>query len=323
MSLSNVVAVILAAGKSVRMQTERPKVLHEVCGRPMLAYVIDACRRAGIERCIVVVGFGKEAVKEAFADDPNITWVEQTAQKGTGHAVMCCREQLADGPEHAVVLCGDGPLIRAKTIGEMLERHETGSCSATLATAILEDPSGYGRIVRDEMSNLIGIVEHVDCNRRQRSIEEINPSYYCFRVRELLSALTELRPNNIKGEFYLTDVVGILIERGLKVEALTAVPPEDIFSINSREELARVNRVMRERVNERLMAAGVTIVDPQSTWIDIRAEIGADTVIHPFVYISGPAKIGRACQVGPFARVTSGQEFGDNAVIGPNHGGAA
>ena len=169
-------AVILAAGKGTRLKSELPKVLHEICGRPMLAWVIDVCRAAEIQDCVVVVGHGKSLVIDAFADDRHLTWVEQNPQLGTGHAVLVCREQIR-GFEHVVVLCGDGPLIRAETVKELLARHLADGNSATLATAILDDPTGYGRIWRDERGNLRGIVEHADATPEQRQIREVNPSY--------------------------------------------------------------------------------------------------------------------------------------------------
>ncbi len=314
-SQASIAAVILAAGKSTRMRTEMCKVLHPVCGRPMLAFVLDACRQAGVQRCFVIVGYGKEQVIAAFADDSHLGWVEQREQKGTGHAVLCAREQIAGRFEHVLVLCGDGPLIRAETVRQLLERHISEQSYATLATAVLSDPSGYGRIVRDAEGRLRGIVEHNDCSAEQRQISEVNPSYYCFRTRELLEALDQVKPNNAKNEYYITDAISILINAGRKAVAVSAVPPEDVFSINSRAELALVNRVMRDRVNAALMAAGVTIVDPQTTWIDARAQIGADSIVHPFSHI-GPASFGRDCSIGPFAHVAGGV-FADASVIPP------
>ena len=157
------VAIILAAGVSSRMNTRLPKVLHEVCGRPMLAYVLDACREAGVEKAYVVVGYGKEQVIEAFKDDRNIVWVEQKEQKGTGHAVLCCKEHLANFDGDTLILCGDGPLIRSETLETLIAKHESEKAAATLATAVLENPTGYGRIVRDAYGNMQGIVEHNDC----------------------------------------------------------------------------------------------------------------------------------------------------------------
>jgi bifunctional UDP-N-acetylglucosamine pyrophosphorylase/glucosamine-1-phosphate N-acetyltransferase len=316
-------AVILAAGKGTRLKTEWPKVLHEVCGRPMLAYVIDACRAAGVRDCIVVVGYRKEMVIQAFPDDPHLTWVEQNPQLGTGHAVMVCREHLAERFDHLIVLGGDGPLIRPETLRTLIEKHLAEQAAATLATAVLEDPTGYGRIWRDPEGRILGIVEHGDATPEQKRIREVNPSYYCFKQPEFLAALDQLRPNNVKNEYYITDAISILLSGGHKVQAITSVPPQDVFSINSRQELAMVNGVMRDRILDRLMSAGVTIVDPHTTWIDDRATIGQDTVIHPNVVISGPASIGRGCRVGPFASLSGAARVPDGTVVLPFARGAA
>lgn len=307
--------MILAAGKGTRLKTELPKVLHEVCGRPMLAYVIDACRQAGVRTCLIVVGYGRERVMEAFQADEGLVWVEQPEQLGTGHAVMVCREQLAGRWEHVLVLCGDGPLIRPETIRELIARHLRDAAVATLATSVLDDPTGYGRILRNAAGEFTGIVEERDCTDEQRAIREVNPSYYCFRTDELLWALERIDNRNAKGEYYITDVFATLLRAGRKVTALPAVPAEDVFSINSRQELALVNRVMRDRVLKRWMDNGVTVIDPATTWIDPRAEIGQDTVIRPFVAVTGRARIGRNCVIGPFTHVQEGMVLGDRVRL--------
>lgn len=314
-------AIILAAGQGTRLKTQRPKVLHEVCGRPMLAYVLDACRAAGVDQCFVVVGYEKQQVQDAFRGDDGICWVEQSDQKGTGHAVMMAREQVAGRFEHALVLCGDGPLIRAETLRQVLGRHLEEHAAATLATAILPDPTGYGRILRDATGNLARIVEERDCSPDQRQIAEVNPSYYCFRVADLFAALDRIRPDNAKGEYYLTDTLEVLIRDGRKVLALTAVPPEDVFSINSRRDLALVSAVMRDRINTALMDAGVTLIDPATTWIDARARIGQDTVVHPFVRVAGAARVGCGCVIGPFANVPEGMVIPDGGSFTGSCGG--
>lgn len=310
-------AVILAAGKSTRMVTDLPKVLHEVCGRPMLAYVLEACRKIGVEKILVVVGYRKDDVIAAFAGQDDIIWIEQTEQRGTGHAVMMCEQDLRKGGwQDVLVLCGDGPLVSDQVLDTVVKKHRAEHASATLATSVLEDPAGYGRIVRDSYGNLQGIVEQSDCTPEQKNIKEINPSYYCFRTDHLLAALHNVRPNNVKNEYYLTDALHIMIARGLKAVAITAVSAEDVISVNSRQQLSLVSRVMQERIQDRLMSSGVTIVDPSNTWVDARAEIGQDTVIHPFTYIHGRVKIGRHCSVGPFAYLRDGTVLADDVVVG-------
>ncbi len=309
-------AIILAAGAGTRMVTDLPKVLHEVCGRPMLAYVLDACRQAGIERMLVVVGYEAEQVRRTFAEDADITWILQSEQNGTGHAVMVCREALGDFDGNCVVLCGDGPLTRAETLSSLIDKHEQTHSVATLATAMVEDPTGYGRIVRDTSGNLEGIVEHADCTEAQRSICEVNPSCYCFDTRQLFEALDQVKPENVKGEYYLTDALHIIIDAGKRATAITSLEKQDVLSINSRQQLAGVSKVMQHRIQDRLMSAGVTIVDPDNTWIDARTEIGKDTVIQPFTYIHGRVRIGDRCRVGPFAYLRDGTVLADDVVVG-------
>ncbi len=317
---SRITAVILAAGKGTRLKSELPKVLHEICGRPMLAYVLDACRQADVRRCVVVVGHRQDLVRAALADDADAVWVTQEPQQGTGHAVMVCREQIRNY-EHVLVLCGDGPLIRGEVVREVVERHVAEDAAATLATAVLDDPTGYGRIVRDAGGRFRGIVEHADATPEQRQIREVNPSYYCFRVADLMPALDQLRPNNKKGEYYITDVLGLFVAAGKKVLAISSVRPEDIYSINSRRELALVNRVMRDRVLERLMDDGVTIVDPVTTWIDARARLGRDSVVLPGTIIDGPVTIGEGCRIGPLVHLAAPLNVPAGATIrGPKRG---
>lgn len=316
MSQPRIGAIILAAGKGTRLKSELPKVLHPILGRPMLAYVFDACREAGVEALIGVVGHGRDQVVDAFADAGDVTWVDQTEQLGTGHAAMVCRDAFKDRFDHVFVLCGDGPLIRAETLKAVLNRHLTDGLAATLATAELDDPTGYGRITRDASGGLSGIVEHRDCTPAQLQIREVNPSYYCFSAPEFLTALGQLRPNNAKNEYYITDCIGLLLAAGHRVDAITAVSPEDIYSINSRRELALVNRVMRDRINAHWMDDGVTLVDPTTIWIDARATIGVDTIIEPFSVIAGPARIGRECHIGPFARLEADEIADGTRVLG-------
>lgn len=309
-------AVILAAGKSTRMVTDLPKVLHEVCGRPMMAYVVDACREAGIDRIVAVVGYRKDDVIEAFRDVSGMQFVEQTEQKGTGHAVMMCREALGDFDGNLLIIAGDMPLLRTDTLKLLVETHVNGRSAVTLATSVLDNPAGYGRIVRDQFGNLQGIVEHSDCTPEQLAIKEVNPSYYCFDKKLLFEALGDVKPNNVKGEYYLTDALHILIREGHRAVAVTAVPPEDAMGVNSRRELAEVGKIMQARIQNRLMTAGVTIFDPPNTWVDARAKIGQDTVIQPFSYIHGCVEIGRRCRIGPFAYIREGTKIGDDVVVG-------
>jgi len=243
-------AIVLAAGKGTRMTGDRAKVLHPVADRPMVRWVLDACRAAGCERSVVVVGYQADVVREELADRHDCAFVEQTEQLGTGHAVMQAGP-LYDGDTDAdvVVLYGDGPLIRGRTIEQLVRTHRGSGAAATLATAVLEDPTGYGRIVRDDSGRFRRIVEQKDADEAERAIREVNPGYYCFRAGELFRALDRTDNDNAKGEYYLTDVLGILVSEGRPVEVVEAVPPEDVLSINTPEQLTEVDRIMRQRLN--------------------------------------------------------------------------
>jgi bifunctional UDP-N-acetylglucosamine pyrophosphorylase/glucosamine-1-phosphate N-acetyltransferase len=282
----------------------------------MLAYVLDACRKAGIKKIYVVVGFSAEQVKERFDGPDDIVWVRQDEQLGTAHAVLCCKEHLKDFEGETLILCGDGPLIRAQTLKTLIEKHEAGQSAATLATALLDEPTGYGRIIRDAYGNIQGIIEDSDCTEKQLAIKEINPSYYLFNNKILFEAIEKVKPDNVKKEYYLTDAVSGIIATGHKVEAITAVEPDEAIGINSRAQLSAASKIMQWRIQRRLMEDGVTIVDPDNTWIDARAKIGQDTVIEPFTYIHGEVEIGQGCRVGPFAHLRHGTVLKNDVVLG-------
>ena len=249
-SLSETAAIVLAAGKSTRMRSARPKVLHELCGRPMLGYVFSACRLAGMDRLITVVGHGKKEVMDCFAAERDITWVEQSRQLGTGDAVACCRKAMAGLTGGVIVIAGDMPLVRAETLRLLLDGHRAAEAAVSLATTRLDDPTGYGRIVRDDQGGLLRIVEENDCSKEQKTIGEVNISYYCFDRRALFGALEHVRPDNAKGEYYITDAVHVLLGEGRRSVILPDVAPEDALGINSPADLAVVEDVMRRRMSK-------------------------------------------------------------------------
>jgi UDP-N-acetylglucosamine diphosphorylase/glucosamine-1-phosphate N-acetyltransferase len=247
-------AIILAAGKGTRMNSDLPKVVHPIGGRAMVCAVVDACLQAGCERIVAVVGYKQELVREALASyGGKVEFAVQAEQLGTGHAVRCAedrftREKAEDG--HPVfVLCGDGPLIRAKTLRTVLDLHREKVAAATLATSVIADPTGYGRIVRDGAGRFVGIVEHKNATEAQRAIREVNPSYYCFDARALFGALSRVERNEASGEYYITDVPALLLGEGRGVEVIEAVPAEDVLSINTPDQLAEVDRIYRGRAH--------------------------------------------------------------------------
>lgn len=234
------------------MKSDQPKVLHELCGRPMLAYVLDACEAAGSERLVVVVGHGKEAVMQAFGRRERIVWVEQAEQKGSGHAVLVCESALSDFEGSTLVIAGDMPLVRSETMEALLEQHSKSGDSVTLATSIFENPTGYGRITRDDRGRLTGIVEEADCTPEQRELEEVNISCYCFDAKGMFEALHQVTPDNARGEYYLTDAVRKLISTGHGAAAVSTVDPDEAVGINSGADLARAEALMHSRKQEAL-----------------------------------------------------------------------
>ena len=244
-------SIVLAAGKGTRMKTDLPKVMHPAAGEPMVKWVVKASREAGAKEVVLVVGHMAELVTAAFAQDhPACHFVTQSPQLGTGHAVDQARPLFAKGllGEHCFVLCGDGPLIRAETLRTLLQRHLTSGAAASLATSVVADATGYGRIERDAHGHFRRIVEQKDATEAQRAIREINPSYYLFRTVDLFDALTRVTNQNASGEYYITDVFELLLKDGERVEVVDAVPPEDVLSVNTPEQLAEVDAILRRRL---------------------------------------------------------------------------
>lgn len=310
------VAILLAAGHGKRMRSERAKVLHEVCGRPMISYVVEAARGAGARTIVVVVGAGADQVKAALANEPDVIFATQVSQLGTGDAVKACREALSDYSGPAFVLVGDEPLIRAEPLAGLLKRQQEEDAACLLGTAIVPDPSGFGRILRDSAGRFLRIVEQRDCSPEEAAIQEVNPSCYVFELPGLWDALDRLDTGNAQGEYYLTDAPALLQSLHRKVLALPVLEPDDILGVNTRQHLAQAHALMQARIHDRLMTEGVSIVDPASTHIDGRCEIGPDTVILPFSVLSGRVRIGRGCRIGPFAHLRDGTVLGDRVEVG-------
>lgn len=241
-------AIILAAGKGTRMNSDLPKVAHEVAGKAIVWWVVEAARQAGADPIILVVGHGADIVRNIFqGDDSDIRYVMQDKQLGTGHATLCAEPALKNFEGDIVVLAGDGPLIRAETINIMRRRHLESNAAATLATSIIDDPTGYGRVIRDSNNRFAEIVEHKNASDEQKKIREIYPSYACFDAAHLFKTLHQLKPNELSGEYYVTDIPAMLRDKKETVEIVDAVPPEDVLSINTPEQLAEVDAILRAR----------------------------------------------------------------------------
>jgi len=306
----DITAVILAAGKSTRMKSALPKAVHKICGRPMTRYVIDACRGAGIEKVIVVIGYCADEVKSALGSD--VVYAVQEEQLGTGHAAA----QAVPFVETAqvVILPGDSPLVRSETIENVIRVHGDVGAAATLLTAVLEDPGSYGRIVRGGDGEVERIVEAKDASPEILDIKEVATSAYCFDAELLRQSLAEIRSDNAQGEYYLTDTIGILRSRGCRISAFVAEDWRETIGINTRVELAEAAKIMQQRILERLMLDGVTIISPETTFVDSGVSIGADTVIYPCTVIEGSTTIGSGCRIGPFARIVD-STVGDGASV--------
>ncbi|MDX1390379.1 MAG: NTP transferase domain-containing protein, partial [Acidobacteriota bacterium] len=275
--------LVLAAGQGKRMRSRKIKLLHEVAGRPMVAYVLEAARALRPRRVVTVIGHQAEDVRTAVGGLSD-EFVLQKEQRGTGHAVLKASKALTQGARSAVlILNGDLPTLEGKTLRALWNAHRRLRSAMTLVTAELQDPTGYGRIVRDDGGNLARIVEHGDADRETRKIREINCGIYCADTTKLLPVLRRLRPNNTQGEYYLTDAIHKLIAAGETVRAYLSSDPEEVLGVNDRAELARASKTLFARKAAKLQASGVTLLDPDRTWIDPRARIARDTVLYPDV----------------------------------------
>ncbi|HLG13849.1 MAG TPA: bifunctional UDP-N-acetylglucosamine diphosphorylase/glucosamine-1-phosphate N-acetyltransferase GlmU [Blastocatellia bacterium] len=354
--------MILGAGLGTRMKSRRAKVLHELAGLPLISHVVRAAVEVEPETIFVVVGHQAEEVERAVRQDvelisnregsrtPELHFVVQPERRGTGHAVMTAREALAGRPGPLVIVAGDGPLIRSKTLRRLIEVHHSEKNDATVLTVEMADPTGYGRIIRDADGRFSRSVEQKDASPGELEITEVGVSIYSFDVQPLLDALGRLTTDNAQGEYYLPDVPRIIVERGGRVGLYRHDDPEEVLGVNTRIELAEMEQKLRLRKLRELMLSGVTIVDPATTYIHQDVEIGQDTVISPQVIIEGRSKIGAGCtiqswsrlknvrvgddvtiknssviedstiangaSVGPFARLRAGAEIGENAGIG-------
>ena len=310
--MQEMVAVILAAGKGTRMKSALPKVLHAVGGRPMLRHVMTAAEQAGAKRTIVVVGFGGDQVQAKIGAAAE--YVLQAEQLGTGHAMMQVQPVLAGFSGTILLLCGDTPLLTDKTLLALVAAHQQSGAAATVLTAMPADATGYGRILRNESGQVLGIVEQKDATPEQKKIGEINTGIYCFEAAPLFAALAGLTCNNAQGEYYLTDVLAILAQAGQQVGAVEVADFQETLGINSRLQLAEAEKILRQRKLVELMDSGVTVMDPASTFVDATVSVGEDTVLYPFTWLEGETTIGRDCRIGPNSRIADSQ-LGDAVTL--------
>ena len=340
-------ALVLAAGQGKRIKSDLPKVLHKVCGKEMVNHVIDSIRKSGINDVDVIVGKGAELVKERTSDR-NVSYSLQEEQLGTGHAVKCAEDFLKGKKGVVAVFAGDTPLIKQSTIERLFNEHIENKNAATILTSMVEDPTGYGRIVRDSNNEVLKIVEHKDCNEEELKIQEMNTAIYCFDIELLVSSLGKINNNNNQGEYYLTDVIEILKSEGKKIGAVVT-EFEETIGVNSRVQLAEAEEILRKRINNKHLTNGVTLIDPNTTYIGVDVKIGKDTIIYPNNILEGnteieegcillqnnrikdsiiernveiqssvilESKIGQNTTVGPFAYIRPESTIGENVRIG-------
>jgi bifunctional UDP-N-acetylglucosamine pyrophosphorylase/glucosamine-1-phosphate N-acetyltransferase len=331
-------AVVLAAGEGTRMRSEVPKVLHPLCGRPMVLHVIDALAELPLDRIVVVVGHGAERVtktmQEQLVTEVPVEFVEQRVQRGTGDAVSVALTLFddLDAEDDILVLPSDAPLVRAETIAKLATQHRVEDAAATLLTAHVADPTGLGRVVRDKDDRVARIVEYADATEEDLQIDEINTSIYCFRRNLLAPALRRLSPENAQGEYYLTDAVGVLRAAGHKIIATSAEDPGEAIMVNDRAQLADAEAELRTRINRRWMRDGVTMVDAARTYVDATVELDPDVRIMPGTILEGRTTVGAGSVIGPSTRLVDAvigerttisnavvidAEIGDDCTIGP------
>ncbi|MGL5151970.1 MAG: bifunctional UDP-N-acetylglucosamine diphosphorylase/glucosamine-1-phosphate N-acetyltransferase GlmU [Clostridium sp.] len=322
-------ALILAAGQGKRIKSNLPKVLHKVCGKEMVNHVIDLMRKSGVEDVNVIIGKGAELVKEGTVSR-NVSYSVQKEQLGTGHAVKCAIDFLKGKEGLVAIFAGDAPLTKETTVNNLIEKHIKDNNSATLLTSIIEDPTGYGRIIRDG-EEVLKIVEHKDCTPEELLVKEMNAAMYCFDIQELLESLEKLSNNNEQGEYYLTDVIGILKEKGSRVGAVVT-EYEETIGVNSRVQLAEAEEILRNRINNLHLENGVTLIDPKSTYIGSDVVIEQDVIIYPNNIIEGKTEIKEGTIIYQNCRIKDSKisnnvtvessvilqsEVGENTSVGP------
>lgn len=315
---NNVKSIILAAGKGTRMKSETPKVLHKIFDKELLGYVLDEVNKTGeVSENFVIVGHQADVVENFVkANYDNTKCLLQSPQLGTGHAAYQAYEDLKGFEGEVLILCGDTPLITSETLKKFIDEHRKSEASLTVMSAIFENPSNYGRIIRDSQGNLNGIVEEKDATDEQKAVNEVNTGVYLINWKDISPAFLSLDSNNAQGEYYLTDIVKWAIKNNLKAQAYTLENNEESFGINSKAHLAEAFKILKTRIINKHLDAGITIVDPDTTFISPDTQIDVETVIYPCSYLEGKNKIGKNCKIGPFARLRGDVELGDFVKIG-------
>ncbi len=312
--MEDIIAVVLAAGKGTRMKSNKSKLVHKIYGKELVRRVVETAQKASVHDVITVVGYLKEQVQSVLGE--SVKYAYQEEMLGTGHAVLQAEKYLKDKKGKVIILNGDVPILRPETLRNLIDKSIKNKEYATLLTALYDNPKGYGRIIRDEGGNIKKIVEEKDATEDQSKIKEINAGIYCFDIQELLLALKEIKPNNSQGEYYLTDVINIMNEKGLKTGAVIVEDNTEILGVNDRQQLEMLTRFLRMRINEYHMKNGVTIEDMNNTYIYDDVEIGVDTVIHPNTTIKCDVKIGEDCELGPNAYIREGCRLENKVKIG-------
>jgi bifunctional UDP-N-acetylglucosamine pyrophosphorylase/glucosamine-1-phosphate N-acetyltransferase len=328
----DVCAVVIAAGQGTRMRSDLPKILHPLGGLPMAGHILEVCRRLGVKRTLVVIGHQAERVREALAAYP-VEFALQEEQRGTAHAVLQTEAALQGFAGDVLVVNGDVPLLSDALVRRLLATHAESRALATAITTRLADPAGYGRVLRDARGAFRGIVEEVEATPAQRRVKEINAGIYCFKAPRLFDALHKVRPSSVKGELYLPEVLAILLKARARIATVLADDSREVLGINTRGELADAYGILRRRVVDRLMEAGVTCLDPNTTHVSVQAAVGRDTIIYPNVQIEGGTRIGEGCTVHSGSRIRDSQlgnrvtvldgcvileaEIADECILGP------
>ena len=299
--MQNTAVVIMAGGQGKRMKSNLPKVLHKIAGKPMLTYVVKIINKLNLKKKIMITGYKGEKIRELIGNE--IEYAEQTEQLGTAHAVLQSKQLLDNFNGNVLILSGDVPFLKLETLKKFLKLHQDNDLSCSLLTALIDNPQGYGRVIRDSNKNITRIVEQADLNENEKEINEINAGIYCFEKKLLFQALEKITPNNKQNEYYLPDVLKYILDKGLKIGNVILEDHGEILGINTRIDLAEASKKVYQDKLKQLMVQGVTIIDPKSTFIDDEVEIQQDTIIYPFTIIEKSSTIGQDCVVGPYSHI--------------------